>query len=234
MILSHPQMNNDTLTPFKALLILLLVVTGLALDQKIPFWGQWIANLSTWALLLVLAKQSDIKTRISLALCVCLAGLGEYLLSNLWGLYDYRLRSIPAFVPPGHALIFILGCYIASKLKDAVNSWVPALSALPVMYLALSGHDTLSLLLYLVFLLCMLFSKNKKLYAVMFVLALGLELYGTYLGNWQWRPIVPLVSLVTLNPPLSAGVFYCLLDLLTVYLTRQCSGWLPAPCLIKK
>jgi len=39
-----------------------------------------------------------------------------------------------------------------------------------------------------------------------------MEIYGTALGNWTWRPHVPGTHYTTLNPPLAAGAFYCLLD----------------------
>ena len=34
--------------------------------------------------------------------------------------------------------------------------------------------------------------------------------------NWAWRPVVPWLELTTTNPPLAAGVFYCLLDFLVM------------------
>ena len=45
-----------------------------------------------------------------------------------------------------------------------------------------------------------------------FVIALVMELYGTALGNWAWRPHAPGIGLATLNPPFAAGAFYCVLD----------------------
>jgi hypothetical protein len=50
----------------------------------------------------------------------------------------------------------------------------------------------------------------------MFVLALAMEIYGTLLGNWTWNADVPWLGLTALNPPLAAGAFYCVLDLLIV------------------
>jgi hypothetical protein len=62
----------------------------------------------------------------------------------------------------------------------------------------------------------MAFGPARKLYATMFLLALAMEIYGTWLGNWTWSPHVPWLGLTTLNPPLAAGAFYCVLDLLIV------------------
>jgi len=63
---------------------------------------------------------------------------------------------------------------------------------------------------------CIVFGRAKKLYAVMFVLALAMEIFGTWLGNWGWHAAVPWLGLTTLNPPLAAGAFYCVLDMLVV------------------
>jgi hypothetical protein len=70
--------------------------------------------------------------------------------------------------------------------------------------------------LYAFFLACLLASPSRRLYATMFVLSLGLELYGTWVGNWMWAPNVPGLPLRQDNPPLASGAFYCVLDLLVV------------------
>ena len=62
----------------------------------------------------------------------------------------------------------------------------------------------------------MVFSNGRKLYAVMFMLSLGLEIYGTAVGNWVWLHDVPVTGWTTMNPPLAAGTFYCMLDMLVV------------------
>lgn len=52
------------------------------------------------------------------------------------------------------------------------------------------------------------------LYSVMFLAALSVELYGTWLGNWVRHPTEPCFGLTSANPPLAAGSFYCMLDVL--------------------
>ena len=65
-----------------------------------------------------------------------------------------------------------------------------ALLALPVVMLfAWDGRDTLGPVLYGFFILCMLASPSRRLYATMFVLSLVLELYGTWIGNWVFRSL---------------------------------------------
>ena len=216
LLLSHPAMLTETRHRYRALLICAVIVLGLALDQLVPFWGQTLTSLGLSVLLLHWIRQAEREEKIMLIACVIYATLGECFLSLVWGLYDYRLGNIPAFVPPGHALLLMLGVIIAARLRDWIN-WAVPLASIPfVLLLAVSGVDTFGVLLFAIFILCMVFSRSRKLYAVMFVLSLAMEIYGTWLGNWAWRPAVPWLELTTTNPPLAAGVFYCLLDFLVM------------------
>ncbi len=208
---THPARDNR-----RAAIICALIVVGLAVDQCVPFWGQTLTNAGLWLLLLAWARNAQTDERIMLAACVVYATLGECFLSLVWGLYDYRLNNVPAFVPPGHALLLMLGLIVAGRLRDWITWLVPAVSAPFVLLLAWSGADTFGLLLFAILLLCMTFSHARKLYAVMFVLSLTLEIYGTWLGNWAWAIDVPWLGLTTTNPPLAAGVFYCVLDFLVM------------------
>ena len=74
--------------------------------------------------------------------------------------------------------------------------------------------------------------SHRRLYASTFVLALALELYGTWLGNWSWAREVPGMPLVTTNPPGAAGAFYCALDALvllaSVRIVPRLSAWVAA------
>lgn len=155
-------------------------------------------------------------TRTHLLLCVVYATAGEIFLSLIWGLYDYRLGNIPLFVPPGHALLFALGVTLAARLPDWITIAAP-IAAMPLIAgLAWTGSDTLGPPLFTLLLISMTLSPARKLYAVMFLLALAMEIYGTALGNWRWHVDVPWLGLQTLNPPVAAGAFYCVLDFLVV------------------
>jgi hypothetical protein len=81
-------------------------------------------------------------------------------------------------------------------------------------------------LLYALFFACMWLSPSRKLYAIMFVLSLAMELYGTWMGNWIWSAQVPWLGLRADNPPIAAGAFYCVLDLLVVTFASK-TGFLP-------
>jgi hypothetical protein len=54
-----------------------------------------------------------------------------------------------------------------------------------------------------------------------------MELYGTWMGNWIWSAQVPWLGLRADNPPIAAGAFYCVLDLLVVTFASK-TGFVPA------
>lgn len=199
-----------------AIVIAGAIALGLVLDQNVEIWGQWVTNFAVWLLFLGLLRRRPYTEQIGLLVCVLFATAGEILLSLVLGLYEYRLSNIPLFVPPGHALLFMLGSAMAARARDWVVWAIPLAAAPLALFLAATGADTLSGMLFAIFVLCLLCGPSKKLYATMFILALAMEIYGTWLGNWTWAARAPSLGLATLNPPLAAGAFYCVLDLMVM------------------
>ena len=205
-----------------AALFIAAIVIGLAFDQTVEFWGQTLTNVAVWTLFLRWLHRAGQDERTALTACLVYATVGEIFLSLAWGLYEYRLGNIPLFVPPGHVLLFVLGRILALRAGEWIV-WAVPLAATPfVCLLLVSGAGVFDALLFAMFLLCLRFGRAKKLYAVMFVLALAMEVYGTWLGNWTWSTTVPWLGLTTLNPPLAAGAFYCVLDLLVMSTLHAC------------
>lgn len=206
----------------KALAITGVIAGGLLFDQTVEYWGQTLTNIALWALLLHWLRSALPEERLSLSVCVLYATLGEIFLSLVWGLYEYRLANIPLFVPPGHALLFMLGGILARYVRDWIVWFVPLAATPFVFLLAVTGLGTLDALLFALFLLCLLSGRASKLYSVMFVLSLAMEIYGTWLGNWTWAEEAPWLGFTTVNPPLAAGAFYCMLDMLVVATVAAC------------
>jgi len=188
------------------------IVVGLLVDRLAGFPGQMAVSVVVWALATWLIVNVRRDTGRRLMACVWISGLGEIVASLAWGLYDYQFGNVPLFVPPGHALLYLLGLIVAERVSDRAAWLVLAGAAPPVAALALAGHDLLSLPLYALFAAFVVYGRQRRLYATMFVIALVMELYGTALGNWSWRAVAPGTGLATLNPPIAAGVFYCALD----------------------
>ena len=197
-------------------IVIATIGLGLVLDQHWARYGQVLVSAAAWLVLAALWAKSDARNRPALMACLLFATAGEVFLSLVWGLYEYRLSNVPLFVPPGHALLFMLGRILAVKARDWIVWFVPLATAPFVFMLAVPGLGTLDALLFALFLLCMLSGRASRLYAVMFVLSLAMEVYGTWLGNWTWAAEAPWLGFTTINPPLAAGAFYCMLDMLVV------------------
>ncbi|MDM8569691.1 hypothetical protein QUF50_09320, partial [Thiotrichales bacterium HSG1] len=191
-----------------------IIITSPLLSQQ-P-WGQTIVNIFVWLFFLALLKYSSSTKRLALMLCLVYATIGEVFLSLVWQLYEYRLHNIPLFIPPGHALLFTLGLILAPKIPDWSTWLFPIIIAVYTIFVVVTGIDTLGGILFIALLLCLVFGKAKKLYITMFLLSLVLEIYGTTVGNWTWNHDERWFGMVTTNPPVNAGAFYCMLDLLIV------------------
>ncbi|MBI4755953.1 MAG: hypothetical protein HY778_11205 [Betaproteobacteria bacterium] len=200
------------MNPRLALLVVLTIVAGLALDARGGVRAQAVVDGWAWAVFAVLLIRGPATQRPALLACLAIATAGEVLLSLIWGLYDYRLGNIPLFVPPGHVLLYALGLWLAPRLPQWTPAATAALAGVVAVALAAAGVDGLSLPLTALFVLCVRYGPAPRLYAVMFLLALAMELWGTWLGNWAWRPVTPWSGWATLNPPFAAGAFYCVLD----------------------
>ena len=198
------------------LLIVATIAGGLLLDQHWARYGQVAVSALAWMVFATLWFRSSPPQRPALMACLLFATAGEVFLSLVWGLYEYRLGNIPLFVPPGHVLLFFLGVQIAARIPDRGEWWIALLAMPLIAAFAWNGRDTLGPLLYALFLACLWLSASRKLYATMFVLSLAMELYGTWMGNWTWSAQVPWLGLTADNPPIAAGAFYCVLDLLVV------------------
>ena len=211
--------------PVLVTMALATIVLGLWLDQH---WqhGQWVVSLWTWALFALLLAKTPSTQRIELVACLLIAGTGEVICALFWGAYEYRLGNVPLFVPPGHVLLFWLGMRMVLALAPDQQRFLVRLTIVSSVALGATlgafDLDRLSMALVAILLVCLAKGREPVLYAVMFWLALAMELYGTALGNWHWPSTTPIVGLSAANPPFAAGVFYAVLDLLVGAAGR---GW---------
>jgi len=71
-------------------------------------------------------------------------------------------------------------------------------------------------------------SRNRAIYAAVFVVVGALELYGTAIGTWQWAPELPGPGIPDGNPPSGVASGYVWFDVmaLSVFapLVRRAAG----------
>jgi len=219
----HKRTNTSTWGYVVAIVATFAV--GLIIDQYGGLAGQLFVSVWCWALMLRLISVSPPHWRTAFFACLIWATAGELFLSLVWGLYTYRLGNIPLFIPPGHVFLFWLGLTFAPRLSRLFVYAVPVAALGYAGVAFFQGADTVSIPLVALFILCWLQPQGRRLYSLMLVISLIVELYGTWMGNWVWHADVAHFPLNSANPPLAAGSFYCMLDVLVGLSVR----FLPRP-----
>lgn len=207
-----------------------ILALGLWADIHVDLPGQLAIGALVWALTLALLAPLPASERRFYLACIAIATAGELFLSLVWGLYTYRLGNVPLFVPPGHALMLMLGMALTRRMPEKLARAILGGAGAYTIMAALYGLDTLAVPLYLLLAVSVLsLPSHARLFASSFVLTLMLELYGTALGNWYWDREVPWVGLVTTNPPAIAGAFYCTLHALAIGMKKLLERTRPQP-----
>jgi hypothetical protein len=143
----------------------------------------------------------------------------EYAASVGLGLYSYRLGNVPAFVPPGHGLVYLSAIAMGRSGAFArARRWlVPATLAVAgswaVAGLAGPRHDVLGAVLFLFLARFVLVGRAPLVYCGAFLITSYLELIGTGLGSWTWARHDPSGLIGMGNPPSVISGAYCFLDL---------------------
>lgn len=210
---------------------LAVAVTGLVwtpavllLDRGASLVTQDLLGLGTWALLiLVLLAESPI-VRAQTAVVVVFATAVEYTFSPLLHVYVYRLHNVPAFVPPGHGLIYLAAYSIGrSALARRYAREAVAATVLVGGLYALWGLspfaprlDVLGAFWFGCLLGFLRWGRSTLLYVGAFVVVTYLELLGTSIGTWTWQAHDPTGIVAMGNPPTGAAGGYGWFDLAAI------------------
>jgi hypothetical protein len=217
-------------------LVLLVVavwtVGGLWLDGQVGRTGQLGLGVLTACVLTALLALQPSTVRLQAIAVVVIATLGEVVGSLVWGLYGYRLENLPAFVPPGHGLVYLGGFALAVLARARPNVLLGVAGGGAAVWgiagvTALPASDVVGAM-GCAFLIGVLLWTRRAVYAGVFVVVAGLELYGTALGTWTWEAAVPGLGLSQGNPPSGAASGYVVFDVLALALVARLSGLAPA------
>ena len=189
------------------------IAAGLALDHDAGIDRQRVVGVVTWAILLGLLAQSSRETRVQVAALVVIATAMEYTASPLFGIYTYRLGNVPAYVPPGHGLVYLAALSLGGALRGpALPRATLAVGALWALWgVTLSDRrDLFGAVLLACYAGFLRWGRAAGVFAVVFVLTSELELIGTGLGNWAWAHGPSVLALG--NPPSGIAGGYGFLD----------------------
>jgi hypothetical protein len=202
---------------------------GLFVEGQVGFTGQLALGLLTAVVLGGLLALHPRAVRVQTLTLVVVATVGEVVGSLVWGLYSYRLDNLPAFVPPGHGLIFLCGISVASlsarhrrlllgaAVTGAAGWGLLGLTVLP-------AKDTAGALGCAALIVVLLWTR-RPVYAGVFLIVMALELYGTAIGTWRWVSTVPGLGLTQGNPPSGVASGYVVFDVVALWLAAMLTPW---------
>ncbi len=212
----------DTLSPMKraAILIAYLAVL-LALDHFASYPEQLGLGVVTWAVLIALAWRLPVLQRALVLGVVFFATIGEVTGSLIWGVYRYRLHNLPLFIPPAHGLVFLTGIAIAASLERRAGALVVTAAVAAATWgilglFVLPRRDVAGAIGVPLLLLFLWRSRNRAIYASVFLVVAALELYGTAIGTWRWAPKLPGLGIPDGNPPSGVASGYVWFDVMAM------------------
>jgi len=192
--------------------VLVVIAAFLGLDAGANAYEQFAIGAATWALLLAACKPLSPEERSRVALVVLVATGAEVMGSIVLGAYTYRLENLPAFVPPGHGLVYLAGLRIS---QSVVLVWAAVGLAL------LERTDLLGALAGAGLVYMLMRGRAPTLYAGVFVIVAFLELYGTSIGAWHWAERIPGTPVGAGNPPSGIASIYVLFDIAAIALAPR-------------
>jgi hypothetical protein len=196
----------------------------LLLDRGASLGRQELLGAGTWVLLLVLLHAETPLVRAQTAVVVVFATVVEYTCSPLLEVYVYRLHNVPAFVPPGHGLVYLAAYSIgrSTLLRRYARTAVTVTVAAGGLYAAWGLSplaprlDVLGAFWFVCLLGFLRWGRSRLLYVGAFVVVTYLELMGTGLGTWAWQAYDPTGIVAMGNPPSGAAGGYGWFDLAAV------------------
>jgi hypothetical protein len=194
---------------------------------------QRLLGVLTWLALLAVLFRVSPALRAQTLVVVVFATVVEYVFSPTLEVYTYRFDNVPAFVPPGHGLVYLsayaLGhARLVERHRRAASAVVLAVGGLWASYgvLVADRPDVLGAFWYACLVLFMLLGPSQSVYVGAFVAVSWLELVGTAFGTWTWGTHDPTGWVSIGNPPSGAAGGYGWFDLVALLAAAPLlSGW---------
>ena len=201
------------------------------LDSDGGLWLQRALGATTWVVLILALRRVTSVVRMQTMVVVAFATAVEFIFSPTLEVYLYRFDNVPAYVPPGHGLVYLSAFVLGHSglVQKHLRGWMAAALALGGLWagygLFLADRpDALGAFWYACLVGFLLWGPSKAVYVGAFVVVSYLELLGTELGNWVWQTEDPTGVVSIGNPPSGAAGGYGWFDL---------AGLLAAPYLLR-
>ncbi len=194
-------------------------------------WQQRGLGLLTWLVLAVALSRVSAVVRAQTVVVVGFATVVEYVFSPTLHVYAYRFDNVPAFVPPGHGLVY-LSAFALGHAPVVQRHRRTAVAAVVTLGGLWAGHglliaerpDVLGAFWFVCLVAFLALGPSQAVYLGAFAAVSWLELAGTHLGTWVWAVRDPTGWVTIGNPPSGAAGGYGWFDL---------AGLLAAPWLLR-
>ena len=208
------------------------VLVVLGLDTGASLTQQRLLGVGTWVLLWLALRGEGRATRVQVGVVVAYATVIEYVFADWLGVYVYRLENVPAFVPPGHGLIYLAAFALARSAwahrhsRRFLAATLVAGGCWALWGVTLSDRqDSLGAFWFGCLLLFAWKGRSPLLYASAFLVVSYLEIVGTSLGIWEWQAY-DITGYITIgNPPSGIAGGYAFFDAAALYLTPRLLRW---------
>jgi hypothetical protein len=209
---------------FIAVFTFICVAVCLISDANASLEKQNALGVSGWVFLIGLLLGENREVRMQVVIAVIFATIGEHFASPFMGGYTYRFGNVPAYVPPGHGMVYLTAVALARSglfLRHAREITILVIAVCGLWSLwGISGFaqqgDTVGALLFCVFLVYLFKGRSPMVYLAAFFITTWLELIGTAVGTWKWAAIDPVLGLPQGNPPSGVAAWYCLVDAVAI------------------
>jgi hypothetical protein len=205
---------------FIAAFTFICVFIALTTDANALIEKQNALGVCAWVFLTGLLLGETAEVRVQVGIAIMFATLGEHFASPYMEGYIYRFHNVPAYVPPGHGMVYLTAVALArSGLFTAYGRQIAKFVILVCglwSFWGISGipdqGDAVGALLFSFFLLYLYKGRSPLVYVAAFFITTWLELIGTAAGTWRWSSIDPVLNLPQGNPPSGVAAWYCLVD----------------------
>ncbi|WP_067441012.1 hypothetical protein [Nocardioides jensenii] len=195
----------------------------LCLDRDAGGGGIWLQRglgIATWGVLLIALHWFTPLVRTQALVVVAFAAVIELVFSPTLEVYLYRFENVPAYVPPGHGLVYLSAWALGHTafVRRHLTSLSYAVVILGGLWAGwgLRGGDVLGTFWFVCLVGFLLWGPSRGVYVGAFVVVSHLELLGTGLGNWVWQSHDPILGIGIGNPPTGAAGGYGWFDLVAL------------------
>jgi hypothetical protein len=200
------------------------VAVSSLLEIRASVERQQLLGAFAWMFLGALLLGENRETKAQVVIAVLFATIGEHFASIYMGGYTYRFENVPAYVPPGHGMVYLTAVALARSGLFVRHPGKIAIFVVGVWGIwslwGISGYpdrgDWVGALLFSIFLVWLIIGRSPMVYLAAFFITTWLELIGTAVGAWKWAAIDPLLGWPQGNPPSGVGAWYCLVDAVAI------------------